>query len=79
LLKRSIDARRGAVRFRLLVGLGRRAEPPVRRPVTVGGARRVIVVGAGPAGLFAAYELACRGIFTTSSIAASPCSRAATI
>lgn len=65
LFKRSIDARRGRVCFRLLVGLGAPLEPAPRRPVAVSAERRVLVVGDGPTGLFAAYELACRGIFAT--------------
>ena len=65
LLKRSIDARHGRVRFRLLLGLGDRSEAP-----GIGGAPlrecadrdRVVVVGDGPAGLFCAYQLARHGI-----------------
>ncbi len=64
--KRSLDARRGRVRFHLQVALGSRAERP-----SLGGAPlrevrerpRVLVVGDGPAGLFCAYELARHGIF----------------
>jgi uncharacterized FAD-dependent dehydrogenase len=62
LLRRSIDARRGGVRFQLLVGLG----PPEARelgapdPVAVG-SPKVVIVGDGPAGLFCAYELARHG------------------
>jgi uncharacterized protein len=64
--KRSLDARRGRVRFHLLVSLSS-LEP---RP-PLGGAPlrevrerpKVIVVGDGPAGLFCAYELARHGIF----------------
>jgi uncharacterized protein len=66
--RRSIDARGGKVQFQLRVVLG---EPtptdtlglPEPRPVRAG--RRVIVVGAGPAGLFAAYELARHGVAST--------------
>ncbi|HTU60818.1 MAG TPA: hypothetical protein VMF89_20340, partial [Polyangiales bacterium] len=61
LRKRSLDARRGSVRFHLVVGFERGEAEPARRPVPVG-APRVIVVGDGPAGLFCAYELACHGI-----------------
>jgi len=61
LRKRSLDARRGSVRFHLVVGFERGESEPPRRPVAVG-APRVIVVGDGPAGLFCAYELACHGI-----------------
>lgn len=63
--KRSLDARRGRVRFHLQVALGARSARP-----TIGGAPlrevegepRVVVVGDGPAGLFCAYELARHGI-----------------
>ncbi len=62
LRKRSIDARRGRVRFHFVVGV---AEPTA----TLGGAplretsgEPVIIVGAGPAGLFCAYELARAGV-----------------
>lgn len=62
--RRSLDARRGRVRFQLLVSLGE-----TDAPRDIGGApprevgpTEVVVVGAGPAGLFAAYELARRGI-----------------
>jgi uncharacterized protein len=64
--KRSLDARRGRVRFHLQVALGKpEARPPLgglplrevrERP-------RVLVVGDGPTGLFCAYELARHGIF----------------
>jgi uncharacterized FAD-dependent dehydrogenase len=61
--KRSIDARRGRVRFHLVVG----ARPTA--PRALGGAPLVetrgdpvVVVGAGPAGLFCAYELARAGV-----------------
>ncbi|MCC6214284.1 MAG: NAD(P)/FAD-dependent oxidoreductase [Polyangiaceae bacterium] len=61
--KRSLDARRGRVRWRLVVGLG-------APPTEVGGAAvrevrlpaRVVIVGAGPAGLFCAYQLARAGV-----------------
>jgi uncharacterized protein len=64
LRKRSVDARRGSVRFHVLVELGAPAELrelglPHPRAV---GEPRVIVVGDGPAGLFCAYELARHGI-----------------
>jgi uncharacterized FAD-dependent dehydrogenase len=62
LRRRSIDARRGGVRFHLLVSLGEDANEAARRPVSVEGAARVVIVGDGPAGLFCAYELACRGV-----------------
>jgi len=64
--KRSLDARRGRVRFHLLVALSN----PEPRPALGGAPLRevraspkVIVVGDGPTGLFCAYELARRGIF----------------
>jgi len=60
--KRSVDARRAPVRIRLQVEVctGEPAAPlesprPEYRPVR--GDRRVIIVGAGPAGLFAALRL----------------------
>jgi uncharacterized FAD-dependent dehydrogenase len=62
-LRRSLDARRGSVRFQLLVGLGAPEEhalaAPDPGPVS---APRIAIVGDGPAGLFCAYELARRGI-----------------
>lgn len=63
LRKRSIDARRGAVRFHLLLKLGtdesRDLGAPHPREV---GEPRVLIVGDGPAGLFCAYELARHGV-----------------
>lgn len=62
LRKRSLDARRGRVRFHLVVGaLG----PEVAlggAPVREVAGPPVIVVGGGPAGLFCAYELARAGM-----------------
>lgn len=55
--KRSIDARRGRVRFHFVVGAATHQPlggPPLRE--THG--EPVVIVGAGPAGLFCAYELA---------------------
>ncbi len=60
--RRSIDARRGAVRFQLLLSIGDEAPETVRRPRPVSGAQRVIIIGDGPAGLFCAHELACCGV-----------------
>jgi uncharacterized FAD-dependent dehydrogenase len=64
LLKRSLDARGGRARFHLLVEVG--GETPTAlalpEPQTVDDARRVVIVGDGPAGLFCAYELARAGI-----------------
>jgi uncharacterized FAD-dependent dehydrogenase len=66
LRKRSIDARRGSVRFRVLFELGAQA------PVDLGaphprqvGRSQALIVGDGPAGLFCAYELARHGIGCT--------------
>jgi hypothetical protein len=59
--KRSLDARRGRVRFHLVVGVASAAGlggAPVRE--TAG--PPVVIVGGGPAGLFCAYELARAGI-----------------
>ncbi len=63
LRKRSLDARRGRVRFHAVVALGLAKEPlGGELPREVRGEPRVVVVGEGPAGLFCAYELARRGI-----------------
>ncbi len=65
ILRRSVDARRGSVRFHLIVGFG---SPPTEalggappREATVAGPP-VVIVGDGPAGLFCAYELARHGL-----------------
>ena len=62
LRKRSVDARRGRIRFHLVVG----AAPPDPQlggaPLREVAGPPVIVVGGGPAGLFCAYELARAGI-----------------
>ena len=67
LLKRSVDARHGRVRFRLLVRIGSTSGRSFggELPRVSGGCRRVAIVGAGPAGLFCAYQLARRGIGST--------------
>ena len=63
LRKRSLDARRGSVRFHLLIELGvpDALDLGAPHPKQVGPVR-VIIVGDGPAGLFCAYELARAGI-----------------
>ncbi len=65
IIKRSIDARKGSVRFALVVALG---PPPDAsalgqpHPQQLNGPARVIIVGEGPCGLFCAYQLARLGI-----------------
>jgi uncharacterized FAD-dependent dehydrogenase len=61
--KRSIDARRGSVRFHLLIEIDahERTELAAPHPREVSGTD-VVIIGAGPAGLFCAYELARHGI-----------------
>lgn len=65
-LRRSLDARAGRIRFHLDLALDatllERAKDPGPPPQEVKLPARVAVVGDGPAGLFAAYELARRGI-----------------
>jgi uncharacterized FAD-dependent dehydrogenase len=60
--KRSIDARRGRVRFHLVVGATRPDEPLGGAPLRETSGAPVVIVGAGPAGLFCAYELARAGV-----------------
>ena len=67
IVHRSIDARRGRIRVNLtlrLVGAGETLHPELTRPAyrDVRSAAPVIVVGAGPAGLFAALRLVELGI-----------------
>ncbi|MET0794065.1 MAG: FAD-dependent protein, partial [Polyangiaceae bacterium] len=64
--KRSLDARRGRVRFHLQVALSSPKERPPLGGEPLREVRerpRVLVVGDGPAGLFCAYQLARHGIF----------------
>jgi hypothetical protein len=58
--KRSIDARRGRVKFHLVVGVAQPAH--VQRPVRAVDGEPVVIIGGGPAGLFCAYELARAGM-----------------
>ena len=64
-VRRSIDARRGRVRFHVIVSLD---EPRPREqlgspwPIEVREPTRVLIVGDGPAGLFCAWELARAGV-----------------
>lgn len=59
--KRSIDARRGRVRFHIVVGAVT-SEPLGGPPVRETSGDPVVIVGAGPAGIFCAYELARAGV-----------------
>jgi hypothetical protein len=67
LRRRSIDARRGRVRLHLLLGIGAEEAHELGAPLPreVSGERRVLVIGDGPAGLFAAHELARAGVACT--------------
>ncbi len=61
--RRSIDARKGRVRFKLLVGFeASRGELGGAPPREVARPARVAIVGDGPAGLLCAYQLARHGI-----------------
>jgi len=60
--KRSIDARRGRVRFHLTIGVAGDHATIGGAPLRETSGDPVIVVGAGPAGLFCAYELARAGV-----------------
>jgi uncharacterized protein len=57
---RAIDARRGRVRLHYV--LGAREEMPAPAPLRQVSGPPVIIVGAGPAGLFCAYQLARAGV-----------------
>lgn len=61
--KRSIDARRGRVRFHFVVGVVEADRSPLGgAPLRETSGDPVIIIGAGPAGLFCAYELARAGV-----------------
>ena len=62
LRKRSIDARRGRIRFHLILGLKGADEPVGGPPVREVAGEPVVIIGGGPAGLFCAYELARAGV-----------------
>jgi uncharacterized protein len=64
LLRRSLDARRGRVRFHLLFALAGSEDEPtaIAEPRSVTLPARVLIVGDGPAGMFCAHELACHGV-----------------
>ena len=65
-VRRAIDARRGRVQFRVRLALGESTQARVAAsehvPQEVKGSPQVVIIGDGPAGLFCAYELACRQI-----------------
>jgi uncharacterized FAD-dependent dehydrogenase len=64
-LRRAIDARGKHTRFHVLLGVGpapTRDDWALPHPRAVRSPARVVIVGAGPAGLFCAYELARQGI-----------------
>lgn len=69
IVRRSVDARGGRIRFHLDVALDPQLSERMRDmgplPREVQLPARVAIVGDGPAGLFAAYELARRGIAST--------------
>jgi uncharacterized FAD-dependent dehydrogenase len=59
--KRSLDARRGRIRFHIVVGVAT-STPLGGAPLRETSGPPVVIVGGGPAGLFCAYELARQGI-----------------
>lgn len=65
--RRSIDARRGRVRLCWLVELGAAPDAALggAPPRELRGPARTLILGDGPAGLFAAYQLARRGVACT--------------
>src|SRR5262245_58629221 len=58
--RRAIDARRGRVRFLLTVGV--KEELPKATPLPQTKGEPVLIVGAGPAGIFCAFQLARMGV-----------------
>lgn len=60
--KRAIDARNRNVRFLITVGDKTRTSPLAPLQQLERGKKPVVIIGAGPAGLFCAYELARQGI-----------------
>jgi uncharacterized protein len=60
--KRSIDARRGRIRFHYVLGVPEPGAPLGGTPVRETSGPPVVIIGAGPAGMFCAYELARAGI-----------------
>lgn len=60
--KRSIDARRGRIRFHYVLGVAAESRLLGGAPLRETSGPPVVVIGAGPAGLFCAYELARAGI-----------------
>ena len=81
-VRRAIDARRGRVQFRVRVALGESADlrPPSsdRVPRDVKGSPQVVVIGDGPAGLFAPTNSRATGFGRSSWSEAKRCNRAGT-